>query len=57
LGLNLAMFLSQAIYVLGSLHLGNKAPNPNNSATRGYFLTVFAVPLLPRPQRQAFYAT
>jgi DDE superfamily endonuclease len=30
--------------------LGNKAPNPNNSATRGYFLTVFAVPLLPRPQ-------
>jgi hypothetical protein len=30
--------------------LGNKAPNPNNSATRGYSLTAFSVPLLPRPQ-------
>jgi uncharacterized protein DUF4440 len=29
--------------------LGNKAPNPNNSPTRGYSLTAFAVPLLPRP--------
>jgi hypothetical protein len=32
--------------------LGNKAPNPNNSATRGYSLTAFSVPLLPRPQVQ-----
>src|SRR5580693_464988 len=30
--------------------LGNKAPNPNSSATRGYSLTAFAVPLRPRPQ-------
>jgi hypothetical protein len=30
--------------------LGNKAHNPNNSATRGYSLTAFSVPLLPRPQ-------
>src|SRR5271165_2572697 len=29
--------------------LGNKAPNPNNSATRGYCLTAFSVRLLPRP--------
>jgi len=32
--------------------LGNKAPNPNNSATRGYSLTAFSVPLLPRPQER-----
>jgi hypothetical protein len=29
--------------------LGNKAPNPSNSATRGYSLTAFSVPLLPGP--------
>src|SRR5271166_3724890 len=29
--------------------LRNKAHNPNNSATTGYSLTAFAVPLLPRP--------
>jgi len=29
--------------------LGNKAPDPTNSATRGYSLTAFSVPLLPRP--------
>jgi hypothetical protein len=33
--------------------LGNKAPNPNNSATRCYSLTAFSVPLLPRPQALA----
>src|SRR5271166_5437036 len=32
--------------------LGNKAPNPNNSATRGYCLTAFSVRLLPRPLAQ-----
>src|ERR1700741_1289745 len=32
--------------------LRNKAPNPTDSATTGYSLTAFAVPLLPRPQIQ-----
>jgi pimeloyl-ACP methyl ester carboxylesterase len=34
--------------------LRNKATNPNNSATTGYSLTAFAVPLLPRPQSDQF---
>jgi hypothetical protein len=32
--------------------LGSKAPNPTSSATRGYSLTAFSVPLLPRPPVQ-----
>jgi hypothetical protein len=37
-------------YTIDESSLENKAPNPNNSATRGYSLTAFSVPLLPRPQ-------
>jgi hypothetical protein len=37
----------------------NKAPDPNNSATRCYSLTDFSAPLLPRPllQRGSPYAS
>src|ERR1700730_1198967 len=30
-------------------HTMHKSPDPTNSATRGYSLTVLSVPLLPRP--------
>jgi hypothetical protein len=33
----------------------NEAPDPNNSATRGYSLTAFCVPLLPRPNSRRWW--
>ena len=36
-------------YTTDESSLENKAPDPNNSATRGYPLTAFSVPLLPGP--------
>ena len=36
-------------YTTDESSLENKAPDPNNSATRSYSLTAFSVPLLPRP--------
>jgi len=40
-------------YTTDESSLENKAPDPNNSATRCYSLTAFSVPLLPRPQALA----
>jgi hypothetical protein len=37
-------------YTTDESSLENKAPDPNNSTTRGYSLTAFCVPLLPDPK-------
>ena len=38
------------LFTTDELSLENKAPDPSNSATSGYSLTAFSVPLLPLPQ-------